>query len=81
MLVGEVWLSGGQSNMALTVGGMQIKDEVLAEADNEYIRIFAEPTKPTGEVSPYVPEKDIPGAKWSMAIIHLRYPMFLLSLI
>lgn len=65
VLVGEVWLSGGQSNMALTVGGMQIKDEVLAEADNEYIRIFAEPTKPTGEVSPYVPEKDIPGAKWS----------------
>lgn len=64
ILVGEVWLSGGQSNMALTVGGLQIKDEVLADANNDNIRFFMEPTKPTGETSPYVPEKDIAGAKW-----------------
>ena len=64
ILVGEVWLSGGQSNMALTVGGLQIKDEVLADANNDNIRFFMEPTKPTGESSPYVPEKDIAGAKW-----------------
>ena len=64
VLVGEVWLSGGQSNMALTVGGMQIKEEVLAEANNDNIRFYMEPTKPTGETSPYEPEKDIAGAKW-----------------
>lgn len=64
VLVGEVWLSGGQSNMALTVGGLQIKDEVLAEANNENIRFFMEPLRPTGTTSPYVPEKDVPGAKW-----------------
>lgn len=64
VLVGEVWLSGGQSNMALTVGGLQNKAEVLADATNDNIRFFMEPTKPTGETSPYVPEKDIAGAKW-----------------
>lgn len=64
ILVGEVWLSGGQSNMALNVGGLQNKEEVLADATNENIRFFMEPSKPTGETSPYVPEKDIAGAKW-----------------
>lgn len=64
ILVGEVWLSGGQSNMALTVNGLQNATEVKAAANNDYIRVFMEPSKPTGETSPYEPEKDIPGATW-----------------
>lgn len=64
VLVGEVWVSGGQSNMALTVNGLQNKDDILAEADNDHIRFFMEPTYPTGSTSPYVPENDIAGAKW-----------------
>lgn len=64
VLVGEVWVSGGQSNMALTVNGLQNKDDILAEANNDHIRFFMEPTYPTGSTSPYVPEKDIAGAKW-----------------
>lgn len=64
VLVGEVWVAGGQSNMALNVNGLQNKDAVLADATNDNIRIFIEPTKPTGETSPYVPEKDIAGAIW-----------------
>ncbi len=64
ILVGEVWLSGGQSNMALSVNGLQNADEVKSDATNDNIRIFMEPSKPTGEESPYVPEKDIPGATW-----------------
>ena len=64
ILIGEVWVAGGQSNMALTVGGLSNKAEVLAAADNDNIRIFIEPTKPTGETSPYEPEQDIAGAFW-----------------
>lgn len=64
ILVGEVWLSGGQSNMALSVNGLQNVDDVKAEATNDNIRIFMEPSKPTGETSPYEPEKDIAGAVW-----------------
>lgn len=66
ILVGEVWVAGGQSNMALNVGGLQkyLLDELQAEPVNQNIRIFIEPTKPTGTVSPYVPEKDINGAYW-----------------
>lgn len=64
ILIGEVWVAGGQSNMALTVGNLSNSKEVLAAADNDNIRVFIEPTKPTGEESPYEPEKDIAGAFW-----------------
>lgn len=66
VLVGEVWVAGGQSNMALHVGDLQyyLIEELEAEPVNQNIRIFLEPTKPTGTVSPYVPEKDINGAYW-----------------
>lgn len=66
VLVGEVWVAGGQSNMALNVGGLQkyLLDELQTEPVNSNIRIFIEPTKPTGTVSPYYPEEDINGAYW-----------------
>lgn len=64
ILIGELWVSGGQSNMALSVGGLVNYQDVLAAANNDNIRIFLEPTKPTGETSPYEPEKDIAGGYW-----------------
>ena len=64
ILIGEVWVAGGQSNMALTVGNLSNHKDVLAAAKNDNIRVFIEPTKPTGETSPYEPEKDIAGAFW-----------------
>ncbi len=41
ILVGDVWLCSGQSNMAVPVGFMDGADEVLATADNDAIRMFA----------------------------------------
>lgn len=64
ILIGEVWVAGGQSNMALSVGGLSNYQDVLAAADNDNIRVYIEPTKPTGETSPYEPEKDVAGAFW-----------------
>ena len=64
ILVGEVWVAAGQSNMALSVSVTIDAEDIRAAADNEYIRFFMEPTKPTGEESPYEPTKDIAGASW-----------------
>ena len=40
VLVGEVWLCSGQSNMAMTVGGVRDKDAEIAAADHPKIRMF-----------------------------------------
>lgn len=40
VLVGEVWLAGGQSNMAYPLDAMQGKEAVLAKAANPEIRLF-----------------------------------------
>ena len=64
ILVGEVWVAGGQSNMALSVAVTIDAEEIRANATNDNIRFFMEPTKPTGEESPYEPTKDIAGALW-----------------
>jgi sialate O-acetylesterase len=39
LLVGEVWLCSGQSNMGMTVGGVLDKDREIAEADYPKIRM------------------------------------------
>lgn len=64
ILVGEVWIAAGQSNMQLPVRDLQNRDEVLAGANNDNIRFFIEPTKPTGDISPYEREKDVMGGYW-----------------
>lgn len=61
ILVGEVWLSSGQSNMALKVGGSIDGQTLMANANNDNIRFFLEPTATT---APYVPNTDIQGAYW-----------------
>lgn len=69
VVVGQVWLAGGQSNMAFPVSSMEGKESVLQRADNAQLRLFhvthmtaAEPVglRP-GEVS-----GDLEG-KWVLA--------------
>ncbi len=40
MLVGEVWLCSGQSNMEMSVGGVANKDAEIAAADHPQIRMY-----------------------------------------
>jgi sialate O-acetylesterase len=61
ILFGEVWLSSGQSNMALNVAGAIDGQSLMANADNDNIRFFLEPTATT---APYLPNTDIQGASW-----------------
>lgn len=68
ILIGEVWVAAGQSNMALSVSATQQKDELMNSADNDNIRFLYMPTYPysgtgTGEM-PIKPTKDIAGAYW-----------------
>lgn len=66
VLVGEVWIAAGQSNMELTVATDMDSTEIIANADNPYLRMFLEPTYPLGSTGdqPIDPAQDIPGAIW-----------------
>jgi sialate O-acetylesterase len=64
VLVGEVWLAAGQSNMAFTVSskaaffaGMTDEDEVIAAADHPDIRMFTAAT-----VKALTPQENVSGA-------------------
>ena len=64
ILVGDVWLCSGQSNMAMTVG--QVKDlyeNEIANAENNFIRNFEVPR----EYEFNVPRNDLSGGSWSSA--------------
>ncbi len=61
ILFGEVWLSSGQSNMALNVTGTIDGQSLMANANNENIRFFLAPTATTAS---YIPNTDIQGAYW-----------------
>ena len=66
ILIGEVWLACGQSNMALNVGSDMDSENILANATNDNIRIFLEPTYPYGQTGTqlYDPTYDVQGAYW-----------------
>ncbi len=49
VLVGEVWLGSGQSNMEMGVGGCLDVDKVAAEANYPAIRTFTVQKRPAGE--------------------------------
>jgi sialate O-acetylesterase len=49
VLVGEVWLCSGQSNMAMGVGGVTNKDAEIAAADYPRIRLYTVDRKPAAE--------------------------------
>ena len=60
VLIGEVWLCAGQSNMEFPV--KQTTDVVndLAKPMNPYIRLFC-----TGRIAAAGPQQDIPGVEWT----------------
>ncbi len=58
ILVGEVWLCSGQSNMEMGVGVSLNAEQEIAAADYPRIRLFELPRRPAGE-----PAADI-NAKW-----------------
>ena len=68
VLVGEVWICSGQSNMEFSVGamggwktGVVAADKILQQADNPNIRMF------TASKMPHpIPQSDVPG-KWDVA--------------
>jgi sialate O-acetylesterase len=68
ILIGEIWLSAGQSNMALTVSQTIDGVDLMSNANNANIRFFLEPTYPysgsTSGEQPVFPEKDITGSFW-----------------
>jgi len=49
ILVGEVWLGSGQSNMAMGVGGCLDIENVKADANSPDIRMFTVQRRPAGE--------------------------------
>jgi sialate O-acetylesterase len=67
VLIGEVWLAGGQSNMQLTVPNIIGGDKLIAEAHNPHIRNFCQDHM--GGKPPYskTPMQDVSGGRWLVA--------------
>jgi sialate O-acetylesterase len=57
VLIGEVWVASGQSNMWWTVNLSETPDKVKAAADHPHIRLFTVPMKVAEQ-----PQKDIRGS-------------------
>jgi len=74
ILIGEVWLAGGQSNMEFTVAkdmdsATLLSDSYLTSDINKGIRVYLEPTTPNAGMEAYQPMgdvTDIPGAVWGL---------------
>jgi len=69
VLVGEVWMAGGQSNMAFPLNSMQGKDAVLAKAANPQLRLFTVTHRTAAEplsMHPGQTPGDVEG-KWVLA--------------
>jgi sialate O-acetylesterase len=60
VLIGEVWLASGQSNMAFTMKDTRQDEEIAASANNE-IRFFT-----VGSVASLTPKNEVNG-KWTVA--------------
>jgi sialate O-acetylesterase len=60
VLVGEVWLASGQSNMALTVSGCRDAEKEIAAADHPLLRLFQEHGHPS-----LTPSDTAPG-QWAV---------------
>ncbi|HZK34969.1 MAG TPA: sialate O-acetylesterase, partial [Bacillota bacterium] len=66
ILIGELWLASGQSNMEFPVYQSVGGDELVSQARDEYLRFMMEPPIPAGrnEDQPYSPQYDVPGTRW-----------------
>ena len=67
IVIGEVWVAGGQSNMQLSVNDDIQRNEILENATNHNIRIYLEPTYPVANdgAQPLDPLASVPGARWA----------------
>jgi sialate O-acetylesterase len=64
ILVGDVWLCSGQSNMAMTIGQVrELYENDIANAENKFIRNFEVPR----EYEFNTPRTDLSGGSWSAA--------------
>ena len=61
VLVGEVWVASGQSNMASPVSSLQNAKDVLAKAEDTQLRFFTVTKKPASE-----PQTELKG-KWELS--------------
>lgn len=61
ILVGEVWICSGQSNMEWTVSSTNNRDEEIRNANFPQIRHFKVPLK-----TATAPQKDISGGEWKL---------------
>ncbi len=62
VLVGEVWLASGQSNMGFSLSGASNADEVIPQAKDDQLRFFNLTQKTEAE-----PQTELPGGKWETA--------------
>ncbi|TAH19334.1 MAG: 9-O-acetylesterase [Cytophagales bacterium] len=63
ILIGEVWVCSGQSNMEWRIGSLPIKDAEVAAANFPQIRTFTVP-----RVASSKPQKDVPSGEWQEAV-------------
>jgi sialate O-acetylesterase len=62
VLVGEVWIASGQSNMGFTLRGAKTGPEAIAASDNPNLRLFSVPNVPSS-----TPLADLKGGAWVQA--------------
>jgi len=62
VLVGDVWICSGQSNMEWNLKGALNPDEEIAAADHPLIRLFNVPGHTTAPVA----QEDVPGGEWKV---------------
>ena len=66
VIVGELWLACGQSNMELWIGRDMDATAILEAANNENIRVYCEPLRANGGSALMDPAQNVPGAYWCL---------------
>ena len=67
VLVGEVWVAAGQSNMQLSLPYILGGDRLVHQASNPYIRNFCERHLPAGPPFKVTPQFDVVDGQWLVA--------------
>jgi len=62
VLIGEVWLASGQSNMAFTVAGSDTAEQAIANSANDQLRLLTVPNKVVDE-----PSSELGAVVWKAA--------------
>jgi sialate O-acetylesterase len=71
VFVGEVWICSGQSNMAMTLGGCDNAQEVIAKSADPMLRLFTVPREPSdtplGDIKSQAQTSASPVEPWPAA--------------